>query len=599
MSPPPQAPPQGPPAGGASGTTNGQKPMDKNTSLLDLLRFSSAPKAHSPQTSVTSQPSQPQHQQQQVPHDGPDTSTGINNINGNNNLAGIRAAQQSPRPAAPMNPQDLVAQLFHKATSPPPLPKHLDDPAIERAGSYNRQPPISPPGDAAKSPVSPQALVHQILGRPKPDYDGAADNIVDESAPSLVPDVADESNSKPIRAAQPEQSLNIDDLRRILLSKAEQLGSKNLQQQQQQQSSSGGDSAVPSAPPSEAPSVVPPQVPQNSEVPTPPSAVSAKPVFTYVNPFEQLHATSPRNRTPKPKSPAPASLLAASSIPLPFSPDPEVMINRSFQAEKSTDVAIAPSQVEVQGDSSEAATGRHTPPVMQPYVEDVHDPFEEEEQDPLGQESDPFDGNDGGAVASDKENGNSAEVVTDTTKDEILDNNNESAKVLTSPPPAPAAETSEQAETNEPEPVQTGISNVTPIDGPDATAPVNVAVKVFKFPMMPYSLITICPSSDLSAIPPSRFSDIARMGRSADQLDRNLLSATSAVIVYAMGAKSKGGIRIIRQDDGKDGILLKDSPDRIVHVTIGKDNKVYATANSGAVYWIDLNDANDFDDAVL
>jgi hypothetical protein len=81
------------------------------------------------------------------------------------------------------------------------------------------------------------------------------------------------------------------------------------------------------------------------------------------------------------------------------------------------------------------------------------------------------------------------------------------------------------------------------------------------------------------------------MTRTFDQLDRNLIAATHNFIAYSLSkSNGRGGIRIIRQYDGKDRVLMKDSTDRTFNVTIGKGERVLGTGVSGAVVWVDLID---------
>jgi len=108
--------------------------------------------------------------------------------------------------------------------------------------------------------------------------------------------------------------------------------------------------------------------------------------------------------------------------------------------------------------------------------------------------------------------------------------------------------------------------------------------------MKPFSAITIVPSAIRRVKYPSvKYQDIARMTRTFDQLDRNLIAASHAFIAYAMSkSNNRGGIRIIRQFDGKDRVLMKDSPDRTFNVTIGKGERLLGTGISGAVVWVEL-----------
>src|SRR5690606_32323399 len=105
-----------------------------------------------------------------------------------------------------------------------------------------------------------------------------------------------------------------------------------------------------------------------------------------------------------------------------------------------------------------------------------------------------------------------------------------------------------------------------------------------------FSSITIVPSAiKRSVYPQSKIGDIARMNRTFDQLDRNLIAASHRFIAYSVcKSNNRGGIRVIRQFDGKDRVIMKDSPDKTFNVVIAKGDRVLGTGVSGAVSWVDL-----------
>ncbi|EPS27477.1 hypothetical protein PDE_02420 [Penicillium oxalicum 114-2] len=118
-------------------------------------------------------------------------------------------------------------------------------------------------------------------------------------------------------------------------------------------------------------------------------------------------------------------------------------------------------------------------------------------------------------------------------------------------------------------------------------------VSVYNFPLKPFISITVKPSTGkLAEFRDDGIMDIARLKKEFDQLDRSLTAATSEYIVYAL-AKT-GGIRIIRQDDGSDRQVFRATRDRVFnvalctnHATSGQSDvqAILGIAVSGTVYW--------------
>jgi len=118
-------------------------------------------------------------------------------------------------------------------------------------------------------------------------------------------------------------------------------------------------------------------------------------------------------------------------------------------------------------------------------------------------------------------------------------------------------------------------------------------VPVYQFPMRPFVSIDITkkelPSLDIRE---EIIVDVARFKKDFDQIDRTLATATNDLIVY--GIAKPGGIRVIRQDDGADQQIFRSSRDRVFNVCISTAHiqsplrgtqTVIATGISGSVYW--------------
>ncbi|RMD43226.1 hypothetical protein DV735_g1955, partial [Chaetothyriales sp. CBS 134920] len=127
-------------------------------------------------------------------------------------------------------------------------------------------------------------------------------------------------------------------------------------------------------------------------------------------------------------------------------------------------------------------------------------------------------------------------------------------------------------------------------------------VPVLNFPIKPFVSITLRLSnpSDVD-IRPEGVMEISRLKKDFDQLDRSLAAATSKYIGYAL--TKNGGMRVIRQDDGNDHHVFKNSHDRIFNVSFcttspnfppAELQAILGTGVSGSVYYATLSkDGND------
>ncbi|KAH8179031.1 WD40 repeat-like-containing domain [Sarocladium implicatum] len=125
------------------------------------------------------------------------------------------------------------------------------------------------------------------------------------------------------------------------------------------------------------------------------------------------------------------------------------------------------------------------------------------------------------------------------------------------------------------------------------------AVKVFNFPMKPWISISLQEGSTepRPEFRPESIMDIARLRKDFDQIDRNLYTASQNYMTYGMS--KQGGLRVIRQDDGKDAKIFTDTKDRIFNVAMSVTPSEYdgpqmeaiiGTGISGTVYWVKIKD---------
>ncbi|KAI0837265.1 hypothetical protein F5Y06DRAFT_85492 [Hypoxylon sp. FL0890] len=125
-------------------------------------------------------------------------------------------------------------------------------------------------------------------------------------------------------------------------------------------------------------------------------------------------------------------------------------------------------------------------------------------------------------------------------------------------------------------------------------------VKVYNFPMKPWISITMQETEE----PRPQFRDevildVARLKKEFDQIDRNLVTASESYMVYGMS--KAGGLRVIRQDDGKDAKLFTDTKDRIFNVAMSSTppdsnitpkESIIGTGISGTVYYVQIKNGD-------
>lgn len=124
-------------------------------------------------------------------------------------------------------------------------------------------------------------------------------------------------------------------------------------------------------------------------------------------------------------------------------------------------------------------------------------------------------------------------------------------------------------------------------------------VRVYNFPMKPWISISL---QEEGTEPRPQFRDesimdIARLKKDFDQIDRNLYTASGDYMVYGMS--KQGGLRVIRQEDGKDAKIFTDTKDRIFNVAMSVTpsdhdgahrEAIIGTGISGTVYWVQIKD---------
>lgn len=310
----------------------------------------------------------------------------------------------------------------------------------------------------------------------------------------------------------------------------------------------------------------------------------AAPLFTYKNPFEALNAS--RKAKPNPSTAAQTfpSAAPAESIERSYSPNPELA---EGQQEGDLPMHFRRKLTPKVPKRSPSHGLQSSPAPQSPVPAETAEAFPRVEVSPLTPAARPTE-----AIPEDSTHRNIKHEVED-------------GPVVDGTLPQHQENVAEQADTRE--------ENADPADvWEDAEdspkEPTARDVPVYSFPIRPFVSIT------LKSLPPSEVGirdggvmEISRLKKEFDQLDRTLAAATSKYISYAL---KNGGIRVIRQDDGNDRSVFKNSHDRCFNISLcttavnsGPSNEqaVLGTGLSGAVYYATVSkESNDlFEDDLL
>ncbi len=326
-------------------------------------------------------------------------------------------------------------------------------------------------------------------------------------------------------------------------------------------------------------------------------------IFTYVNPFEQLAASSPRNAPPrsangdghKRKVDEPSPGPSQNSLRRKLTPTGN-KIRQSVESPGHTTIGEGPSQVEaVMGIG---APSRNTDTVAE-ALNVMGGQVDREVEDAL-------------AIAEEKEKqADLKRKELELAKEETLDvleekvhdaavqvkhelDKEENKGVLEETFSAPVAEAVKDIIDDAAQ--GTRGDDWESANGEDTRTDDRV-IPVYQFPMRPFVSIDI-QHKDTSklTVRDDSLINIARLKKEFDQTDRTLATATNEFIVY--GSPKTGGLRVIRQDDGLAKHLFADTRDRIFNVSISTaypasplrgTQTIIATGLSGTVYWVPIS----------
>lgn len=291
-----------------------------------------------------------------------------------------------------------------------------------------------------------------------------------------------------------------------------------------------------------------------------------KPLFTYVNPFEALNAS--RSQTPRASSPVPAA--NPRDVPV------QSIESSNDRLWEGTSPVATPEQVA----RRKILTPRLPSGGRQGTISreaSVSAPEKERKSE-------------NGATAAEKSFFESAKLVPETFDAATVDKAAPEPSNDVQPGDALGAEHSAEQAPNGGDEWEDADESPTKESG-------ERVVPVYNFPIKPFVSITLQlgEGSDVS-IRDDGVMEISRLKKDFDQLDRSLAAATAKYITYAL--VKNGGMRIIRQDDGSDRQVFKNSHDRVFNVAFcttspngppSDDQAILGTGVSGAVYYATIH----------
>ncbi|KUJ09150.1 uncharacterized protein LY89DRAFT_741446 [Mollisia scopiformis] len=344
---------------------------------------------------------------------------------------------------------------------------------------------------------------------------------------------------------------------------------------------------------------------------------SSQGMFTYVNPFEQLAASSPRHRTPKNSTAAPApagspifqilknprqdsssdhkrKVEERSSMPSPAHTKRKIEPVSQASSDPPTPLPDGRTQVE----ALIGIGASETKESVQDAIDVVGDQVDRQVQEAIARaeqdevqvtiEKDIEDMLDSKTEQEFKE---AAQVTAEVIKNELDKEENSGAL---DDLPTPLAEEvkdiiEDVAQGHIADSWESADNEDSPVKDEEETM-----IKVYNFPMRPWTSITVKQHGERRpSFSDDSFVDIARLKKEFDQIDRILVTASNNFIVYGMS--KNGGLRIIRQEDGTDTKLFTETHDRIFSVVVSASSAeqkeaIIGTGISGTVYWALIKD---------
>ena len=349
-------------------------------------------------------------------------------------------------------------------------------------------------------------------------------------------------------------------------------------------------------------------------------------IFTYVNPFEQLAASSPRNMKPKSGSSTPlresrtSSKLNSQAMngtsrkqgSKEASPRPSRMNSSKILTLNGSEVlqsieSPAPAPLEDGRTQLEALMGIGAPSndteIVAEALNEIGSQVIKQVENNLAEAESPH----SNVIIKEEDVEEEMEAILETVEGQLQDavdevkeeldkeeNNSLLENVMSAEAADAVREIINGAANKDNGSLERGDSNKE-----NPTKNQKDLVIVYNFPLRPFVSISL----KQGKLPSLTFReevvmDIARLKKEFDQIDRTLATASDDFIVYAT---SKPGLRVIRQEDGLDRTIFRETHDRIFSTTISTaattsslqgTQTLIATGVSGTVYWATICQAN-------
>lgn len=514
---------------------------------------------------------------------------------------------QKPPMDRHFDPQELVNQVMGRTQLQSPA-NFGTNPGVVHAAAIQHLPADDPPRPESKPVINPEQLM-QLFRRPKPE---AQDGEPVQQTPQQEkeqPQHLQEHQQGPPQVLPQQEAVEAPAKVETPAERPVSPSTSLLNMLSGAGSKPGlGSSALRHMPSAPTPPLASPS-PTGTSTPT----GTGKGMFTYHNPFESLSATRPKPKTSgstrgieSAPTPPPHQILHRSglgplkttiptpdptSVPLPFSPPegpptistPDNLDVQIVSATQAPNSALSPAELALHRELFAATEAT--------FTATKQESVEEAEGEPVAESVPP------------------KELEKQTLQEEtkpapVSEVEKERAPSPTPIQEEPIKEEIEEQTLNMPEPElvqpQHQSEATVPFESQTTMVDEHTTGPIYTFPMRPFISLTMNPRNDPESRPPfpeDRLSDIMKMARSHDPLDRNLLTASSSYIAYAISkSDGRGGIRVLRQDDGKAIVLKKDSTDRAFNVTIGLGERLLATSVSGAVLWADIEHGFDINE---
>ncbi|OBT98418.1 hypothetical protein VE01_03081 [Pseudogymnoascus verrucosus] len=341
---------------------------------------------------------------------------------------------------------------------------------------------------------------------------------------------------------------------------------------------------------------------------------NTKTLFNYVNPFEQLAASSPRNRTP---APAAAAQQAPTKAPVQILKPPrhttgETLDQKRKEHDQSPSVpspahakrklgptetvptAPGPSDVQKFGIGSAKQPTETVSQALNEAGNQADKEVSEALARAVNSASESLGPDDSVAAKASAAADDSVDKLASLIeKQDFLKDGSTKAQdaVKSTTVKSVVSNTVQDSVVDSWESADADAITLNPADQKDS----GKNIKIYNFPLKPWVAITLQSDSkvDRPTFDPESAMAIARLRKVFDQNDRTLVTATNNFIVFAMS--KNGGIRIIRQDSGRDRKIFDETRDQVFNVSASTSNRdgseaVIGTGCSGTVYWAAVKD---------